>query len=83
MATMGSFTRVHVEYRDLEEYLCSVISTEARYEQNGEILPEKKQSKISRLRSAPLEMTDAIQNPKIYGAYLDGESTHTKKFVPA
>lgn len=32
MATMGSFTRVYVEYRDLEEYLCSVISTETKYE---------------------------------------------------
>jgi RNA methyltransferase, TrmH family len=90
MATMGSFVRVHVEYRDLEEYLCSVISTETKYEWSGEILPENKQSKISRtprvlpygaLRSAPLEMTETLKNPKIYGAYLDGESTHTKKFT--
>ena len=26
MATMGSFVRVHVEYRDLEEYLVSIIA---------------------------------------------------------
>lgn len=26
MATMGSFTRVSIEYRDLEEYLGSVIA---------------------------------------------------------
>lgn len=32
MATMGSFTRVHVEYRDLENFLGSVISTETKYE---------------------------------------------------
>jgi TrmH family RNA methyltransferase len=47
MATMGSFTRVHVEYREIEEYLSQ------------------------------------LKNQKIYGAYLDGESTHAKKFEPA
>jgi hypothetical protein len=44
---MGSFTRVHVEYREIEEYLSQ------------------------------------LKNQKIYGAYLDGESTHAKKFEPA
>ena len=37
MASMGSFTRVSVFYMDVEEFLCSVISTEAKYEWNGEI----------------------------------------------
>jgi len=82
MATMGSWTRVSVEYRDLEEYFASVISTDTRYEQNGEILPEKKQSKISRLRSAPLEMTETLPKLKIYWAYLEGGSIRTKKFIP-
>ncbi len=82
MATMWSFTRVYVEYRDLEEYLTSVISTDTRQEQNGEILPEKKLSKISRLRSAPLEITETLPKPKIYWAYLEGESIRTKKFTP-
>lgn len=63
---MGSWTRIRVEYQDLEKYLASVISTGARYEQNGEILPGKKQSKISRLHSVSLEMTEALPKPKVY-----------------
>jgi TrmH family RNA methyltransferase len=81
MATMGSFTRVYVEYCDLEEYLVSVSSVP--------VIPGLTRDPVDKRDS--LEMTGFLpsqewqkqQNQKIYWAYLDGESTHTKEFVPA
>ncbi len=69
MATMGSFTRVYVEYRDLESFLGSVIA-------------KNEAIQISEVSEHGLLRASQWRTP-VYWAYLEGESIRTKKFTPA
>ncbi len=74
MATMGSFTRVSICYTDLEEYLVSV--TPFVTGGKGDLVSENSEQKSSALSG--ISFAKEVFKPKIYWAYLNGESTHTK-----
>ncbi len=83
MATMGSFTRVHVEYRDLEKYFSNLLEKGGGIRKaNDGGLAISEHLKYQSSASQAQQLLSQGASLKIYGAYLDGESTHTKKFAP-
>jgi RNA methyltransferase, TrmH family len=70
MATMGSFTRVSIWYTDLEKYLSTISGVS--------VIPGLSRDPAQSRSTESGFLPSQEWQIHIYGAYLDGESTHTK-----